>query len=501
MKKQSKGSAKYRITDSGLMVPINRAAKRAYSAASDQQLKWEWLAADSSANGALKSSLKRLRNMTRDLETDNEYVGRFLFEFTGDVVGAEGFQLESMAAERVETSTEVVYEPDEKAQTIIEEAWADWRKARNCTVTRDMPYCEFKSLQERAWVRDGNNLTRIVEGFDNDWKFAVQVIESDHLDIDLNERANTGRGKLVMGKELNSWGECTHFHLLGTHPGDQYTEGGRTRTRVPARHIIHRYFRTRAEQAVGAPMITNAIKSLRHLEKFTEAEVIAARIHACAAVSVEKTEENDDIDNGYGFDDFDLSPGGKLELDYGKTAKLLQPQHPNGNFGEFRKAILMGSASSMLVNYPMLAQDYGGVSYSSLREGRINQKKLMMCFRSINIEIEEQRIFEAWLMNALRRDLLGLPASKFEKFRRARFHGAGFAMVDPQKEANALEKRLELKIEDPYSAAIEYAGKPLGDILKSHAKAAKEFEALDIPLPSWLGGDVPPALSMPPAAD
>lgn len=489
----SKGASKYRLdSKTGLLIPRNKMAKRGYSAAGDAQLLYEWATNDRSANSEIRHKLKRLMGMARDLETDNEYVGRWLYEHTGDVVGAEGFKLESLAADRVETATEIHYEPDEKAQTIIEEAWADWQKSATATVTRDMPYCEFKALQERSFVRDGNSLTKIVRGFDNEWGFAVQALEIDELDLEFNRKSSRGENRVHMGKEVLGSGECIAFHLLGDHPGDTYYEGGRTRTRVDSRDVIHRFLRTRSRQYMGAPMLTTAVKSLRHLERYSEAEVIAARVHACAAMAIEKTEEYDDDDEGFGFDDFDLSPGGKLELEYGKTAKLLQPAHPNGNFAEFRKAILMGSASAMLINYPMLAQDYAGVSYSSLREGRINQKKLMKCFRALNIEAEEQRIFEAWLYQALMTDKLGLPPSKFKKFRRARFHGAGFEWVDPLKESNALEKRLQMGMEDPYSAAIEYAGKPLPDILASYAKAKEEFSNLEIPLPQWLGGVLPP---------
>ena len=80
----SKGASKYRLdSKTGLLIPRNKMAKRGYSAAGDAQLLYEWATNDRSANSEIRHKLKRLMGMARDLETDNEYVGRWLYKHPG----------------------------------------------------------------------------------------------------------------------------------------------------------------------------------------------------------------------------------------------------------------------------------------------------------------------------------------------------------------------------------------------------------------------------------
>ena len=61
--------------------------------------------------------------------------------------------------------------------------------------------------------------------------------------------------------------------------------------------------------------MVGAISGLRHLEKFEEAEQIAARLSACSTVAIER-----DSSMPYEGDEYldqELSPGGKFELEAG----------------------------------------------------------------------------------------------------------------------------------------------------------------------------------------
>jgi lambda family phage portal protein len=284
-----------------------------------------------------------------------------------------------------------------------------------------------------------------------------------------------------MGKELNTFDEPVAYHLLGDHPGESYKRHGKRRTRVPADQIIHRFYRNRAETSHSDPLLTSAIVQLRHLEKYEEAESIAARISASSTVAIER--DSSMPYEGDEYYDQELTPGGKWELEPGEKATLLNPTHPNANYDGFRSGVLKGVSAGLLMSYPTLAQDYGGVNYSSLRESKLNIKALTKCYRRLNVENEEEPIFRSWLSTAMRTGAIRLPASNFANFAKSSFTGAGFEWVDPAKEINALKTELEIGATSLSRAVKERLGVSLDVIIAERKRDVEAFEKAGLPVP------------------
>ena len=458
--------------------------KRSYGAVVSDQLTEGWNTSLSSAHTELRGGITRLRAMTRDLERSNPYAIRFLNEWTSNIVGT-GFTFQS-------TALNASGREDKAAREIIEDAWQDWKRARSCTASGDMPYNEFKGLSERACARDGGVLIQKLRGFEgNDWGFALNVLEIDRLDVDYNVNKLPNGNRVVMGKELdsNGWNKPIAYHILGDHPGESYMQSGKSRTRVPADEIIHRFYRKRLESTHGEPLMVGAISGLRHLEKFEEAEQIAARLSACSTVAIER-----DSSMPYEGDEYldqELSPGGKFELEAGEKAVMLSPQHPNGNYETFRRGVLQGVASGLMVGYPNLGQDYASVSYSSLREMKLNIQALTNVYRQLNIGNEEEPIFRAWLGFALRTGKIKLPASNFENFSKGNFVGAAFPYVDPLKDVTGLEKELSIGATSLSRAVKERLGVSLDIIIKERVRDIELFKDAGLPVPASLMGGMP----------
>jgi lambda family phage portal protein len=248
--------------------------------------------------------------------------------------------------------------------------------------------------------------------------------------------------------------------------------------------IIHRYYRGRAESSQAHPLLTSAIIQLRHLEKYEEAEAIAARISASSTVAIER--DSSMPYEGDEYMDQELSPGGKWDLEPGEKAHLLSPTHPNSNYDGFRSGVLKGVSAGLLMSYPTLAQDYGGVNYSSLRESKLNIKALTKCYRRLNIENEEEPIFRSWLSTALRTGAIKLPANNFANFAKASFTGAGFEWVDPAKEINALKTELEIGATSLSRAVQERLGVSLDVIIAERKRDVEAFEKAGLPVPTQL---------------
>lgn len=457
---------------------LKQQAKRAYGAVISDQLQEGWTTPLSNAHSEFRGGIVRLRNMTRDLERSNPYAIRFLNEWVTNIVGT-GYTFQSLAVNAQGRE-------DRSAREQIEEAWNDWKKARNCCASGDMPYNEFKALSERACARDGGVLIQKLRGFDNKYGFAINVLEIDRLDVNYNDRKLKNGNQVIMGKEIDpyGWNKPIAYHILGDHPGETYTRSGKTRTRIPADQIIHRFYRKRLESTHGEPLMVGAISGLRHLEKFEEAEQIAARLSACATVAIER--DSSMPYEGEEYLDQELTPGGKFELEPGEKATLLNPTHPNANYESFRRGVLQGVASGLLTNYPNLGQDYGGVSYSSLRESKLNIKALTNVYRMLNIENEEEHIFRAWLGYVIRTGQIKLPASNFENFAKGNFVGKGHEWVDPLKDVKGLEMELSIGATSLSRAVKERLGVSLDVIIQERQRDIEAFEKAGLQVPAVL---------------
>ena len=463
---------------------MNKPAKRAYAGVTSPTLE-DWMAGSGSADNEILGGGSVLRNRARSLERDDPYIRRFLAKHCANVVGCNGFSLESMAGTRDPSTGKII--PDKSARLIIEDAWEEFKRAKNITVSGDMTYGELKTLSERACARDGGRLLRVVRNFNaNSFGISFQLLEIDRIDARMDRRI--GRNKVVGGIEFNQWARPVAYHLYDEHPGDVYSWNGGKRTRVTARNLNHRFYRDRAEQKHGASLASCAIVALRQLNKYTEAEVVAARTQACATISWEKTaeyeeDEGDDYDT---FENFELEPGGSLNPGMGVKPNLLQPTHPNGNYDEFQKALTTGISAGLLMNYPMLSGDLQGVSYSGLREGKLDVQSMAKVFRKINIDLEERWMFEQWLEHMLVTGRLGLPFEKFDQFNRAEFYGEGFPWVDPQKEVNATQTELEIGSDSLSRVVRERKGVSLERMLTQQQEDEKLFEDLGLAKPEWM---------------
>ena len=462
----------------GKMVPKiqQKTAARSYGAVASDQLNVGWSPSLTNAHSELRTGARQLRNMTRDLERSNSYAKRFLAEWTTNIIGS-GFAFRSLAVNQEGRE-------DAGARALIEDEWQQWKKARNCTAAGDMSYSEVKALTERACARDGGVLIQKLRGFDNRYNFALNVLEIDRLDHNHNQKPDSEGNRVVMGKEVDRYGRPVAYHLLGDHPGEIYNRGGKKRTRVPADQIIHRFYRTRPESCHGEPLMVGAISGLRHLEKYEEAEQIAARVSASSTVAIER--DSSMPYEGDSYEENELSPASVWTLEPGEKATLLNPTHPNANYSGFRGGVLKGVASGLLMSYPTLAQDFSGVSYSSLRESKLNLKALTHVYRGLNIENEEEPIFRAWLGTALSTGAIRLPAGNFEGFARGSFTGRGQEWVDPLRDVNGLEKELSIGATSLSRAVKERLGVSLDVIIEERRADIAAFEAAGLQVPAVL---------------
>ena len=392
----------------------------------------DWANSVTSADAVLKWDLKTLRNRARDLERNNDYVRKYLSTLENNVLGPNGVRLEMRVKDRGG-------EPDRQANDIIETNWKKWSRARNCTVTRRQTWLDVQRLVLRSVARDGACLLMKVGGHGNDYGFALQVLESDHLDHEYNVEELASGNEIRFGVEYDRNRAPVAYWLLEQHEGDAPGLAMNKRRRVDANDVIHVFHPERAEQTTGFPWFASSMARLHQLDGYMEAEVIAARIGSCKMGFY--TQNGPDKLPGESDGDGNLitevEPGMFEKLPNGVDFKSFDPQHPTTAFEGFVKACLRGVASGMGISYNSLAGDLESVNYSSLRQAALEERDNFMRLQAWFIDHVCVPVFEAWLEQVLLNESLGLPAARFRKFNEPEFKPRRWGWVDPLKDINA----------------------------------------------------------------
>jgi len=452
--------------------------RRSYAGANTGRLFADFLSSTRSSDSELRPALRIIRNRCRELARNDEYVRRYLGLLKTNVVGPTGVNLQAKARNADGGL-------DAPGNKIVEAAWSTWARRGNCTADGRLSFTDAQRLFIEALARDGEVLVRFVAGFSNRDTFAIEFIESDLLDEELNTTAENGN-RIRMGVEVDAFGASVAYHLLREHPGDQELASGYSRkyTRVPADQMLHLFLTERAHQTRGAPMLVAAMSSLKILHGYREAELVAARVAASKMGFITSPDGE-----GYTGDDqeghapvMSAEPGSFEQLPAGMDIKLFDPTHPTTAFADFNKAILRGIASGLGVSYASLASDLESVNYSSIRQGSLEERDFYKTLQQFMIDHFVEPIFQAWLRQSMTADSLPLPMSKYDKFaENIIYRPRGFQWVDPLKEMNAQIKGVENGVLSLQDVASHY-GRDIEEVFEAHERERELADRFGISL-------------------
>lgn len=406
-----------------------KTAKRNYHAATTGNLFGSWLASNNTADTDIKRDLKTIRARSRELMRNDDYAKRFKRMVKSNTVGNNGIRLQNRAKDSNGSY-------DKTANDIIEDAFKRWSKKGVCDVTGRYSLKEIQKMIMGTLAEDGEVLVRKVKGYRNEFKFAIQLLEADHLDENYNEPDRN----IHMGIEYDSWNRPVAYHLFKTHPGS-LTNVDKTRERIPANEINHLFLSNRISATRGIPWMHTAMTRMKMVNGYEEAELTASRISAAKGgfyVSKDGAEEyeGDTIDDRGNLVN-ELEPGQIELLPKGIDFKNYDPQHPTTAFKDFMKVILRGISSGLDVSYNTLSNDLESVNYSSLRSGVLEEREV---WKDLQVWLGENfldDLFSDWLDMALLSKAVPLPYFKYEKFNQPSWLYRGFAWVDPLKDMQA----------------------------------------------------------------
>ena len=449
------------------------AKKRQFLAAATGRLWADWNATNQSADQEITPALQTLRDRCREQARNNDYARRYLHLLNGNVVGPAGIRMQS---KRVDNSGNL----DRDGNQAVEQAFNKW--SRRVTANGRMSWIDAQRLCLESVARDGEVLVKINRDPDlNSSGFAIQFIDAEYLDVDMNSRAKNGE-IIRHGVQMDRYGRPTAYHLFNSHPGDApVAMESRTHTVVSADDMLHVYRADRADQTRGVPWLATALPRLKMLSGYEEAELVAARLGSAKSAYLRPSVDGVDEFTGDSEDGFapeiSAAPGEIQMLPPGFDLVSWDTSHPSTAFANFEAAILRGIASGLNVSYQSLSSDLSSTNYSSGRLAELGDRDAYKMIQRFLIDHFCEPIVRMWLREAIARNQIFFGMTRFEEFADAlKFIPRSWSWVDPSKEANANLTALQAGLITIGDIEASQYGRDVEELFEAH-QAEQELAA------------------------
>lgn len=452
------------------------ARRRSFNAATYDRLVAGWITSSNSIDADIRAGLIAIRNRSRDLAQNNDYMKNFLRTVRDNVVGENGITFQAQV--KMQRGNKL----DEATNALIEREWARWCKADSCHTAGIHHFVDIEQLLMWNLPKDGEYIVRFVYQAMGSSKvpLALEIVDVDRLDVDYNGRADGTGNEVRMGVEVNEWKRPVAYHFLSKHPSDISTgsfeaRAGR-RIRIPADEILHRFIFEGANQSRGIPWVVSAIKRLHHMGGYEEAEVIAARGSASLMGFIESPEEEvsveDDVQDGQSVTEFE--PGIFKKLNPGEKVSIPNVSRPGGQFDPFMRLMLRGVAAGAGVSYEALSKDYSQSNYSSSRLALIDDRSNWRTIQKWMIRSFHQVVFEKWLELAVLSGVLKLKGYETapELYQGVKWMPRGWAWIDPEKEVGAYKSA----VRSGFMTVTEVIAQGGGDLEETFDIREREME-------------------------
>ena len=430
-----------------------------YEAAEAHRLLADWLTSLMSADEEVRAGIDRLRARGRDLERNNSTIRNYLRITAVNVIGT-GIRLQAQVRDNSGNLNRWINDR-------IETGWAEW--SRRPTVDGRGTLASVSRLLLKTVARDGEAFCRKWRGYDgNRFRFALEPIDPDLLDVGFNRRASSGVNEIVMSVEIDSFGAPVAYHVRRSRT---LTE----RDRIPADQIVHLYDPDRVNQTRGVTWMTSVMVPIRQLAGYIESELVAARIGAAKMGFFQRIKDAigpGALDSGNGTLTAEVNPGTFGVLPDGYEVASWNPDHPAAAFGAFLKESKRDVATGLGVSSNVLTSDLENVNYSSMRSGLLLDRDVWRVLQSWWIDAFLWPVYEEWLNMALLSGAVALDSRDFRRFLSARWVPRGWAWVDPQKDVTATRDAIAAGLTSRRIALAEQ-GLDLEDVFEQLAEEDK----------------------------
>lgn len=306
---------------------------------------------DQSQNQLNKMSLKRLRQVHRELVRNNSYAASAVDATVSYTVG-EGI----MPAVKCDNP-----EQRKQLQSLLDE----WAASTFCDAAGQLTLSGLQSLVMRSESESGEALAvrEIKRGKNVRVPLRIRILEGDYLD-------DTREGKTtIQGVEFadNYGREIKGYWLHQSHPGEMAMLRSKSKF-VKREDIAHIYEIKRPGQVRGIPRGTSVVQKLRQLDDFQDARLMQQKVAACLAGAVTQGEEGEE--DGDVLPDA-IHPGMLPVLGRDQDIKFFTPPSVSGQ-QDFIKGEEHLIAKGYGINYQSLTGDLSDANFANGKMGRLD---------------------------------------------------------------------------------------------------------------------------------
>ena len=420
-----------------------------------------WMAQKGDADAVILYDLPTLRERSRDLMRNAPLAAGAVNTVVTNAVGT-GLKLKSQIDREVLNLTEEQADAWE-AQT--EREWRLFFDTPECDLARTLRGADQQELVLRQTLENGDvfvlmpNLVRP----GSPYGLKLQVVEGDRI---CNKDGSKDSPTLAGGVERDKNGAPVAFHILNQHPGSVFSRTGeRSWTVVQAfgktgrRNVIHLFKTLRPGQSRGVPYLAPVIEPLKQLDRYTEAEVMAAVVSGMFTVFVKSEtggtglspmEPAAETGGKDADEDFKLASGAILNLAKGEEIQSANPTRPNAGFDPFVMAVLRQIGVALELPFEVLVKHFTA-SYSAARAALLEAWRFFRSRREWLAANFCQVVYENWMDEAVALGRVKAPGYFADPLLRKAYLGTDWigdaqGQIDPVKEISAAEKRIQLGV-------------------------------------------------------
>lgn len=382
---------------------------------------------------------------------------------------------------------------DDKAADVWEEnterEFRMWAGSVECDIRQKQCFNELQALSLISTLMSGDCfvLLPMVQRTGQPYDLRVQIIEADYVS---NPHNNLETVNFASGIETDPYGAPVAYHfrtvpqdvsIYLTTPGGFQNYG--TWERVLAygpksgrRNVLHLMETDRPGQRRGMPFLAPVMEVLKQLTRLSESELTAAVLASFFTVFIKNVPGQNGLGAVFTDEDsvlnpndsrdanrYEMGPGSMIKLDQDESIEVADPKRPNITFEPFFVAICKQIGASLEIPFEQLILHFQS-SYSASRAALLEAWKFYKRWRAWLSGNFCQPIYESWLEEAILKGRISAPGFFDDPRMRAawcgaEWSGAGQGQIDPMKETQAAQLRIQARLSTYEDESVALSGK------------------------------------------
>jgi len=420
------------------------------------------------------SSLDGLREIQRDMMRNNPLVEGLLLLELDEIVGEEYPKIQALTA-------------DEGWNKEAEASWKEELVKTPCDVTGRFNVNQLIGLAFLSYRRDGDHFLIFTDD-------GIQSVEGDCVGTPFNLRGAsfTITNGLAFSNQTGKFLGC---YVGRPRPGGYYIDPS-SYHRYEAAEIHHIFSPQRTSQSRGEPALKSAITKIDQLDRYVDAELVAANVQACFSVFV-SVKDSGKIPSPYvkGIYSSGEDPDGnkmeKLEpgsIHYGNPNEEPHPigmNRPTAVFDAYVTRMLSFITAPMAIPIMMALGDYSSATFMNARFAYMRAQSRWRREQAWSIAPLASRIWRWHVDRMVARGVLTEQPDQYIHSVQCR----RWPYVDPRVEAESETKQLENGT-GTRREFIEARGKDYDEILEQRAREKTDFSVEEKPTDGKQPADV-----------